>query len=149
MGYLFQNIIESSLRQAAEEESTSKRAKAEHVRKLVQTTADTLFSTNQRIVNSEDDYDVAKQLALTMGAKYKQGTQPHAGDRQYVGDEWRVVSDNYEIITSMVIAELHQAYQLGLDIRAPNVIGKMFYLAVQVWSELGDYTGNAQDEIRR
>jgi hypothetical protein len=95
----------------------------------------------------------AEALAASMGSKSRRDrgstptNAPHAID--YVGDDWRMVSDNAQIIYGKVSGELAHAYQLGLDIRSAVVIGKMYKLAVRVWSAIGQYTGYDQNEGKR
>ena len=144
MSYLFDRIIEPAAN------AKSPKPVAGHLRDSSQQVTQQLIKTNPRTVNRgsgapTDDDRVAADLVNQMGSQIKT-TSPHAQD--YV-DNWRQVSGNAGTVRAYVSRELDHAYQIGLDITAPAVIGKMFYLAVMIWSELGDYTSPTQDEGRR
>lgn len=100
------------------------------------------------------DDQVASNLVSSMGSRSRRdrgavpANAPHASDPGFVGNDWVNVSNNAQHIVGMVSAELAYAFNLGLDIRSPEVIGTMYKLAVRVWS-LDEYTGYVQDEGRR
>ena len=142
MGYLFEKSISPA--QIVEAMQNN----ANYLAKTCKEATDALFASNQRVLNIHDDMYAAEALVQKMGGQFR-GTdksEPWAGT--YV-DNWRMVSMNAGTIRSMVSSEIYNAYQQGLDIRQPAVIGKMFYLAVLVWSTIGEYTGYAQDEGKR
>lgn len=96
---------------------------------------------------------VAEALAASMGSKSRRdrgnipADAPHAID--YVGDSWRMVSSNTQEIYGKVSGELAHAFQLGLDIRSPVVVGNIYKLAVNAWSTIGQYSGYDQYEGKR
>ena len=142
MSYLFESSI------APAQNSDATRGNANYLAGLCQAATDKLFRKYQRIYNIHDDKEVARVLIDSMGRQMcgNDATIPWAGT--YV-DGWRMVSMNAGTIRGMVHAEIYTAYQHGLDIRHVKVIGKMFDLAVQVWSSIGAYTGYSQDEGKR
>jgi hypothetical protein len=140
MSYLFQVHIEPALKV----ELT--KGNANYLKELSERTTSGLTATNGRVFNRHDDFQAARDLVTSMGDQFKPATGDWAGN--YV-TEWRMVSGNAGTIRSMVSRELDTAYQIGLDIRSPKVLGEMFNLAVQVWSTVGEYSSPTQSEGRR
>lgn len=97
------------------------------------------------------DDATADALVISMGSKSRRdrgkvpAAAPHAID--YVSN-WVEVSNNCQHIVGLVDAEKAKAYEIGLDIRNPEVIGKIYKLAVGYYS-FADYIGFAQNEPRR
>jgi hypothetical protein len=142
MKYLFEDVIESALK------AESTRGNATYYKGEFEKKTNKLVGTNGRDINMHDDYEYAENLVGSMGTQFKgdSGANGWAGD--YVS-EWRMVSGNCGIIRGLVRGELYKAYQIGLDIRSPKVIGKMFSMAVSMWSTFGAYSSPAQNEGRR
>ena len=147
MPYLFDREIEAAIaKQVKLADANKLKEKSEAV------TADLLIN-HPNPGNYLANDATAEALAASMGSKSRRdrgsvpANAPHAMD--YVGDEWRLVSDNAQIIYGKVSGELAHAYQLGLDIRSAVVIGQMYKLAVKIWSTIGQYTGPEQNEGRR
>lgn len=142
MKYLFFDIIESAIKV----ESTLGNAtyyKGEFKRKT-----EKLIESNGREFNNHDDFEYARNLVSSMGTQFKKDAMGTDWAGNYVS-EWRMVSGNCGIICNLVSGELYNAYQIGLDIRSPKVIGKMFSMAVSMWSTFGAYSSPTQDEGRR
>ena len=144
MSYLFDTAIEAGLKvDLTKNNSTYLKQQAEKA------TAD-LIRSSGRDFNNHDDHEASATLVTSMGQKTRaKDGSPHAQDHAYVGDAWRMVSDNCGIVRQMVHDETYHAYQIGLDTRNPVVIGAMFKLAVMVWSMLGDYSSPTQSQGRR
>ena len=117
-----------------------------------QTVTASLLQQHPRLVMYLAGDAAAEALAKNMGSKARNDrlnkNGPHAMDAEYVGDDWRMVSDNCNDIYGKVSDHLDHAFALGLDIRSPVVVGKMYALAVKIWS-LGAYTGFEQYEGKR
>lgn len=140
--YLFQDAIEPALKV----ESTS--GNARYLKGESERVTAKLIESNPRHVNIHDDYLHAEKLIAAMGGQFKSKDDEDDWAGNYVS-EWRMVSGNAGIIRSMVSGELYRAYRIGLDIRSTKVLGKMFKLAVSVWSTLGEYSSPSQNEGRR
>lgn len=145
MSYLFESLIEPSLTPDVKDKDRSRYGHADRLRGFSRQMTDTLLRTHPKTTHKQDDDRVSDDLVAQMTTKTSKG-KPHASD--YVS-EWRMVSDNAGIIGGMVRSELHQAVQIGVDTRDPEVIGRMIDIAVQVWSALGQYTGPPQSDLRR
>src|SRR5688500_2212620 len=147
MPYLFDQEIEAAIA------NQIKLADATRLKEKCEAATADLLRNHPRAGNYLADDATAEALAASMGSKSRRdrgstpANAPHAID--YVGDEWRMVSDNAQVIYGKVSAQLAYAHQLGLDIRSAVVIGTMYKLAVKVWSTIGQYTGYDQDEGKR
>jgi hypothetical protein len=90
-----------------------------------------------------------------MGSKSKRVDRlrpgsPHASDEAYCGGGWQLASGNQNELRGIVHTELQNAYDLGLDIRHFEVVGKMYKLAARVFLEVRPYASivREKDEIR-
>lgn len=146
MPYLFAQEIEAAIA------NKFKLADATHLKEKCEAATADLLLNHLHHGNYLANDATAEALAASMGSKSRRDrgntppNAPHAID--YVAD-WRMVSDNAQIIYGKVSGELAHAHQLGLDIRSAVVIGTMYKLAVKVWSTIGQYTGYEQDEGKR
>lgn len=150
MTYLFARQIDHAIARGTKPEETSR------IKTKCEKTTKELLRSHPLAGNIYPSPDPASEnVAKKMGSKSKRDRDntpaafPHASDPGYVGDEWRLVSDNAKLIEDKVSSELQHAYDLGLDTRSPVVVGKMYKLAVLVWSGIGDYTGHQGNEGRR
>ncbi len=149
MPYLFEQEVEAAIaKQFKLADATKLKEKCQAI------TAD-LLANHPHQGNYLANDQLAQALAASMGSKSRRdrgntpANAPHAMDPQYVGDDWRMVSDNAQTIHGKVSSELVHAFQLGLDIRSHVVIGQMYKLAVKVWAAIGQYTGYDQNEGKR
>jgi hypothetical protein len=114
-----------------------------------QKTTRELEGSNRRTATYERDDKEARNLIFTMGEKTKRDRSdpkaPHASS--YMGT-WMVLSDNHSTVRAKVSAEAGHAHDLGLDIRSADVIGAMYVLAANVFSEIDNYSSPDSD-IRR
>ncbi|WCD82474.1 hypothetical protein [Pseudomonas sp. TUM22785] len=143
MSYLFQDGIEAALR------VESMRGNASYLKSQCEQMTQKLINDSPRHINIHDDLSYAESLIFSMGNQFKPSG---VAQGEWAGDyvsEWRMVSGNAGVIRGMVSNELYRAYQIGLDIRSNQVVGKMFKLAVMVWSTIGDYSSPTQNEGRR
>ncbi|HEY1028942.1 MAG TPA: hypothetical protein VGE28_15130 [Pseudomonas sp.] len=141
MRYLFKEVIDSALN------AESTRGNATYYQGNLIARTQTLVTNHGRHYNIHDDYTYAADLVNSMGTQFK---KDDVGDwaGNYVS-QWRMVSGNCGTIRGLVRGELYNAYQIGLDIRSPAVIGEMFCMAVEMWSTFGAYSSPSQDEGRR
>ncbi|MEC5386775.1 hypothetical protein VVD49_13655 [Uliginosibacterium sp. H3] len=140
MPYLFQRAVEAALLKDPD------KADFKHLKEKCESKTQSLAADFHRINPQPDDMQIAGPLVVSMGEQFKPKNGPWAGT--YV-DNWRMVSGNAPIVTALVSAQLQQAYELELDISNERVIGKMFGLAVLVWSVLGEYSSPPQEPGRR
>jgi hypothetical protein len=155
MPYLFESSIKVLNQSKSEVKNLKDKATAvtgklqtQHPHNNAYTFPDTRAAALAANMGARSRRDRAKETqALTRAGGGATDIQAHVLD--YVeSSAWIMVSSNAQIIFGLVSGELKNAYDLGIDIRSPAVIGKMYKYAVMTWS-LGVYTGFDQDEGKR
>ncbi|GLQ95738.1 hypothetical protein [Dyella mobilis] len=176
--YLFEEIVAYNKREAEKADESSKAATAGYYERTFKETTAQLQSQYKLTHGSNDEkaawLEEAKGIAMRMGTQFKpkdddlkstaststsaessasaaaESAVKKVGDwaGDYV-DNWRQVSGNAPTVRDMVIAELENAYELKIDVRRKEVIGKMFTLATSTWSTFGSYAGPSDSQFVR
>lgn len=134
LNYLFKTEIEEAIRKQVENLGV--------VQKLQQTSKD---QTKQLLKNyprtKVKKVEEAKKLVNLMGRNSERTKfAPWAGNYT----NWSLLSGQRRTVTGKVYLELDSAYDIGLDIQNPKVIGVMFDLAAQVFTIIDDYSSPSQ-----